>query len=74
MGSEVLLLGGPAAPLFVEQHPGALLAETERILNSGILEGGRFILREGNNLPPCSPLENCEAFYQLGRQLGRIPR
>lgn len=74
MGEDILLSGGPPAPLFVAPSAEALLSETTRILTSGILDGGRFILREGNNLPPCTPLENCEAFYQLGKKLGRISR
>jgi uroporphyrinogen-III decarboxylase len=74
MGPDVLLYGGPRAPLFVEPAPDALLAETERILRSGILEGGRFVLQEGNNLPPCSPLGHCVAFYELGKTLGAVPR
>ncbi len=66
MGKDVLLSGGPRAPLFVEDNPESLLRETERILKSGILDGGRFILQEGNNLPPCAPLIYCEDFYRQG--------
>ena len=69
MGPEVLINGGPRAPLFVEESPEPLLQETERILKSGILEGGRFVLREGNNLPPRTPLSHCEAFYRRGIEL-----
>ncbi len=72
MGPDVLISGGPRAPLFVEETPDALLAETRRILEAGVLEGGRFILQEGNNLPPCASLEHCWMFYKLGRELGRL--
>jgi uroporphyrinogen-III decarboxylase len=41
-----------------------------RILQSGVLEGGRFLLREGNNLAPGTPLENTEAMYYAGREFG----
>ncbi len=71
MGPEVLLSGGPRAPLFVEPMPDVLLAETERILASGICTGGRFILQEGNNLPPRTPLPYCRAFYELGKRMGK---
>jgi len=70
MGPDVLISGGPRAPLFVEADPASLLRETERILQSGILEGGRFILQEGNNLPPRAPLGHCEAFYKLAVEQG----
>jgi len=35
------------------------------------MEGGRFILREANNLAPCTPVENVVAFYQAGKEFGR---
>ncbi len=73
MGPEVLISGGPRAPLFVGDRPDALLAETRRILETGVLEGGRFILQEGNNLPPMASLEHCGAFYKVGRKWGVIP-
>ena len=73
MGPKVLISGGPRAPLFVEETPDALLVETRRILDSGVLEGGRVILQEGNNLPPCASLANCEAFYESGKKNGVVP-
>jgi len=72
MGPDVTLAGGPAVSYFIQDSPGPLVAETIRILRSGVLEGGRFILREGNNLPPLTPLANCEAFYETGRREGRL--
>jgi hypothetical protein len=45
-------------------------SDARRILESGILEGGMFILREGNNLAPETPLENTEALYQAGLDFG----
>ncbi|MGD2039275.1 MAG: uroporphyrinogen decarboxylase family protein [Anaerolineae bacterium] len=43
--------------------PDEVRAETERILNSGVRDGGRSVLREGNNLAPGTPLANLEAMY-----------
>ena len=71
LGPDVLISGGPRIPLFLDSDQAPLLGETERILRSGVLSGGRFILQEANNLPPCARLENCEAFYALGKRLGR---
>lgn len=34
------------------------------------MEGGRFVLREGNNLAPCTPVENVEAMYGAGKIFG----
>lgn len=72
MGPDILISGGPAASYFVRGDVPAIVAETERILSSGVLEGGRFILQEGNNLPPHSSLACCQAVYDAG-QRARIP-
>lgn len=70
LGPECTIYGGPPAALFVRDDPQPLVAEAERILNSGVLEGGRFVLQEGNNLPPRTPLENCQALYDTAKRAG----
>jgi uroporphyrinogen-III decarboxylase len=35
------------------------------------MEGGKFILREGNNLAPFTPLENLWAMYETAKEYGR---
>ena len=72
LGPDVLVSGGPRISFFLEDTSGPILAETERILQSGILQGGRFILQEANNLPPCARLHVCQDFYDTGKRLGRI--
>ncbi len=64
LGSEVGISGGPHIGLFTGGTPEQLYNETRRILESGVKEGRKFGLREGNNLPPCVPLENLKAVYQ----------
>jgi len=70
LGPEVEILGGPSAPFLVEVTPEGVRAETLRILHSGITEGGRFILREGNNLAPATPVANIAAMYETVREAG----
>ena len=41
-------------------------------MQSGILEGGLFTLREGNNMAPGTPAENMRALYDAGREFGRL--
>ncbi len=50
--------------------PEGIRAEVKRIRNPGIMEGGRFVLREGNNLAPRTPVENVEAMYEAGKSFG----
>jgi len=72
LGKDALIYGGPNIQLLVNGKSEDVYEETKRILTSGILEGGKFILREGNNLAPQTPMENIEAMYKAGRDFGRI--
>ncbi|MCS6950995.1 MAG: hypothetical protein NZ520_11095, partial [bacterium] len=71
LGADVELLGGPSVPLLYQGTPEQVRQETIRILQSGVMEGGKFILREGNNLAPGTPLENLWAMYEAGKEYGR---
>ncbi|HSM25286.1 MAG TPA: uroporphyrinogen decarboxylase family protein [Anaerolineaceae bacterium] len=68
LGPEVTIQGGPNVMILKEASPEEVAAETKRILNSGVLTGGKFILREGNNLAPNTPYYNLDAMYQAARQ------
>lgn len=70
LGQEVEILGGPSVPFLCQSTPDQVREETKRILQSGIMEGGRFILREGNNLAPGTPSENLMAMYQAAKEFG----
>jgi len=73
LGPEVEILGGVRAPLLHDGTPEQVAAEARRILESGIMEGGRFILREANDLAPGTPLENLAAMYETARTCGVYP-
>lgn len=73
LGPEVEIMGGPRATLLVSATPEEVSAEVRRILSTGIMEGGRFILREANDLAPCTPLANLQAMYATAREHGRYP-
>jgi len=49
--------------------PEQVLDETKAILSSGIADG-KFILREANNLCPCTPVENVAMMYETARRYG----
>jgi len=71
LGPEVEILGGPRAMLLHDGTPEQVAAEARRILESGIMQGGRFILREANDLAPGTPLANLAAMYQTARTHGQ---
>jgi uroporphyrinogen-III decarboxylase len=71
LGPEVEILGGPPVAILLHAAPEQVYASTRDILRSGIMEGGRFILREGNNLPPLVPEANLAAMYRACLDYGR---
>ena len=71
LGPEVTVYGGPNIMLLKNESAENIKQEVERICTSGIMKGGKFILREGNNLAPCTPIENIKAMYEAGKVFGR---
>ena len=70
VGPESTIQGGPHVDTVRFGTPEEIDAESRRILNTGVLEGGRFVLREGNNLAPGTPPENTEALYRASWKHG----
>jgi len=64
LGPDVEIIGGPEVSLLLTGTAEEVYQRTKDILQSGVMEGGRFILREANNLPPCCPQENLAAMYR----------
>jgi uroporphyrinogen-III decarboxylase len=74
LGPDIEISGGPQVSLLQSGSPDACAAEARRILQSGIMAGGRFILQEANNLPPGVPLENLASVYATCREFGLYPK
>ena len=72
LGPDVTIYGGPSVPLLRDGTPQQVRDEVRRICETDILEGGKFVLREGNNMAPGTPLENIRAMYEAGREFGRL--
>jgi hypothetical protein len=70
LGPDVEIAGGPEVALLLNGTPDQVFQRTRDILLSGIKEGGRFILEEGNNLPPRCPEANLEAFRAAALEFG----
>ena len=68
LGPEVEILGGVEVGMLLGGRPQQVHRRAREILDSGILEGGAFILREANNLPPSVPWENLAAMYRAARE------
>ena len=72
LGPLVRLQGGPHIELVRSGTPTAIRGEVQRVLQTGVSDGRRFVLREGNNLAPGTPLENTDALYNAGREFGKF--
>ncbi|MSR64184.1 MAG: hypothetical protein EXS18_00185 [Verrucomicrobiae bacterium] len=70
LGPNDRIQGGPHIEFLRTATPQEVREEVRRILQSGVLEGRLFVLREGNNLAPHTPIENTEALYRAGREFG----
>jgi uroporphyrinogen-III decarboxylase len=64
LGPGVEISGGPEVALLKGGTPSLCYERAKAILQSGVMAGGRFILQEGNNLPPGVPVENLRAVYE----------
>lgn len=73
LGPEVEIYGGPPVSLLLLGTSSQVYEATRDILLSGIKEGGRFVLKEANNLPPLVPETNLEAMYQACLDYGTYP-
>lgn len=71
LGPDVEILGGPEVALLMHGSPEQVSDRARAILASGVKAGGRFILREGNNLPPLVPEANLAAMYAACLEHGR---
>ena len=70
LGPDVEIMGGPSVPFLENASPEQVRRECRRILESGIMEGGRFILREGNNLAPGIDQDNLWAMWDAVHDFG----
>jgi uroporphyrinogen-III decarboxylase len=72
LGTGVRIQGGPHVALLRHGTPADVEAEVRRIMLSGVRDGGLFVLREGNNMAPETPILNLEAMVRVGRAMGSL--
>jgi len=70
LGDDVEISGGPEVHVLLNGSADQVYERTRAILTSGVMRGGRFILREANNLPPRVPQENLAAMYRAALEWG----
>ena len=70
LGPDVLINGGPSVQFLLQHTPEEIREEVRRILSTGVMEGGKFVLREGNNVAPGIPEANLNAMYDAAKEFG----
>jgi uroporphyrinogen-III decarboxylase len=71
LGPGVTLSGGPSVAFLQTARRDEVDGDVKRILQSGVMEGGKFMLREANNLPPSVSPEKVTAMYEACKRYGR---
>lgn len=72
LGPEVSVQGGPSVGFISGADCGEIDAESKRIIESVKPVAPRFVFRDGNDLPPGTPLEKIEALYGACKKYGRF--
>ena len=71
---DVEIFGGVEVPTLLGCTSQQVYERAREILQSGITEGGRFVLRDANNLPPNVPWSNLAAMYKATLNFGVYER
>ena len=71
LGEDVTLIGNIAPHLLKLGPVESIRAQVKQLCESGVMQGGKFILHDGNNCAPNTPVQNFQAMYEAGREYGR---
>lgn len=70
LGPDVTILGGPTIMELKDGSVESIHREVQRICQSGVMEGGRFVMIAANNMAPLTPVENIKAMYDATKIYG----
>ena len=71
VGPDITLYTGPTVMLLQSGNANEIREEVKRILQSGVTEGGKYVMIAANNMAPCTPVENILTLYETVRAYGR---
>jgi len=71
LGPDVRIQGGPHVELIKNGNASEIRKEVKRILEEVKPYTKKFILREGNNVAPGTPVENLNVMYEACKEFGR---
>lgn len=71
LGPEIHLQGN-ITPALIHSGPiSKIKGEILGILRSGVTKGRKFILKDGTNVPPCTPMQHLVECYYFAKEMGR---
>lgn len=74
VGEDVTLIGNIAPHLLKMGPENAIRDAVKKLCQSGVMKGGKFILHDGNNCAPCTPVSHFKAMYEAGKEFGKYER
>ena len=74
LGPDITLIGNIAPSLLLSGPPAAIREAVRQLCSSGVMEGGRFILHDGNNCVPLTPVAHFREMYEAGKKFGLYHR
>ena len=69
MGGKVVLIGNVDPMLIHSGTPDEVMEASRKVIEKLAPFKG-FILQDGNNIPPCSPIENINAMMEAAEKYG----
>jgi uroporphyrinogen-III decarboxylase len=72
VGLDVEIKGGPTIMTIRDGMPEQIRSEVQRICQSGVMAGGKFIMIAANNLAPGTSVQNIREFYEAAKLYGAI--
>ena len=69
VGEEIHIQGGVPVSELLRGTPESVATRAKEILQSGIMKGGKFIMKEANNVPPCMRWRTSWLFTKQSRPM-----
>lgn len=70
LGGEVVINGGPRVDILKNGTDDEIVKETKRILDEVMPVSKTFVIRDANNVPAGTPIENIRLMYETVKQYG----
>ncbi|MGB9677380.1 MAG: uroporphyrinogen decarboxylase family protein [Candidatus Ratteibacteria bacterium] len=71
LGEDVILIGNISPMLLKNGPPEKIREAVKNLCKSGVMKGKKFILHDGNNCAPETPVLHFEVMYEAGKEFGK---